>query len=286
MTDSGVTRIELMMNTDHVRALGPYVLARPLDASPFGERWLARHVELHSDWTLHAFGPLLDKHERVMVLSWLETMELLHHPHLPDIRRVVDPNSGRVWAAEPYLGNEDGLLTFARLVELKGGRMPPHEVGRAMTHILDAMRVAHAEGLCHGSISASELLVDRHGSITIDLYGLRSRMQGWITADPELVRDEVRSVAMLGYWALTGLEAEEPRIRAGRLVRRLDRAWDDWFESALDPAGGFETASEAIESLPIPSREAEMEHRSKAAKAVLHRLRTAWSLGASAPARD
>lgn len=286
MTDSGVKRIELMMDTDHVRALGPYVLARPMDASAFGERWLARHAESHSDWTLHAFGPLFDKHERVMVLSWLETMESLDHSHLPDIRRIVDPNSGRVWAAEPFLGNEDGLLSFARLVDLKGGRMPPHEVGRAMTHILEAVRVAHAEGLCHGTMSASDLLVDRHGSITIDLYGLRRRMDGLITADPEIVRDEVRSVAMLGYWALTGLEAEEPRIRAGRLVRRLDRAWDDWFELALDPAGGFESASEAIESLPVPGRDVETETRPGAAKAVLNRLKTAWSLGASAPFQD
>lgn len=277
MAGSDVTRIDLMMDHDHVRALGPFVLARPLEPSPFGERWLARHGELHSDWTLHAFGPLFDKRERVMVLSWLETMESVGHPHLPEIRRVVDPNSGRVWAGEPFLGNEDGLLTLERLVGLKGGRMPPHEVGRAMVHILDAVQYAHATGLCHGVVTPSDLLVDRHGSITIDLYGLRRRMDGLISADAEVVRDEVRSIAMVGYWALTGLEAEEPRIRAGRLVRRLDRGWDDWFELALDPAGGFESAEEAIASLPTVTRDAALEAKPGAARAVLHRLRSAWA---------
>ncbi len=285
MTGSGVTGIDSMMENDHVRVLGPFVLARPLEPSPFGERWLARHGESHSDWTLHAFGPLMDKRERVMVLSWLETMEAVRHAHLPQIRREIEPGSGRVWAAEPFLGNEDGLFSLARLVELKGGRMPPHEVGRAMTHVLDACRFAHDHGVCHGEINWTELLVDRHGSITIDLYGLRRRMNGLLTTEREVVRDEVRSVAMIGYRALTGLEAEEPRIRAARLVRRLDRAWDEWFEEALDPAGGFESAAAAIEALPTPMREMESESRPSAAFAVLNRLRTAWS-SSSTPVQD
>ncbi|KAA0214295.1 MAG: hypothetical protein DYG94_07745 [Leptolyngbya sp. PLA3] len=285
MTGSGVTGIDSMIENEHARALGPFVLARPLEPSPFGERWLARHGESHSDWTLHAFGPLMDKRERVMVLSWLETMESVRHAHLPQIRRETEPGSGRVWAAEPFLGNEDGLLSLARLVELKGGRMPPHEVGRAMTHVLDGCRFAHDHGFCHGVIGWNELLVDRHGSITIDLYGLRRRLDGLLTSDREVVRDEVRSVAMIGYRALTGLEAEEPRIRAARLVRRLDRAWDEWFEAALDPAGGFESASAAIEALPTAMREAETESRPSAALAVLNRLRTAWS-SSSTPVQD
>lgn len=271
-----------MMHNDHVRAVGPYVLARPLEPSPHGERWLACHSQTQTDWILHEFGPLLDKCERVMVLSWLETMETIEHAHLPKIRRVIDPGSSRIWAAEPFLGSEDGLLTFGRLVDLKGGRMPPHEVERAMLHILDAVRYAHARGLCHGPIGPRDLLVDRHGSITIDLYGLRRRVEGLVACDAELVRDEVRSVAMLGYWALTGLEAEEPRIRAGRLVRRLDRAWDDWFELALDPASGFSSAEEAIAALPSSKRAVEPETRPSGARTVIERLRTAWSIGSAA----
>jgi serine/threonine protein kinase len=264
-----------MTQVDHVRAVGPFHLARPLEPSDFGARWLARHIEQQTDWTLHEFGPVLEKSERVMVLSWLECAESWDQAHLPAIRRIDNPYSSAIWAAEPFFGSEDGLLTLERLIGLKGGRMSPHEVERAMAHVFDAMRYAHARGVCHGPATADELLIDRHGSVTVDLFGLKRRMAGLVEMDEEIVRDEVRSVAMIGYRALTGLPAEEPRIRASRLVKRLDRVWDEWFDSALDPALGFASADEAIAALPSQSGVVESVVRSGAARAMLDRLKTA-----------
>ncbi len=278
-----------MIPNDDVRAVGPYQLARLLESSSFGDRWLAQHEEHHTDWIIHRFAPSLDKGLRVLLLSWMESAELFSHAHLPSITRVSGglrgielggSESGGIWAAEPYLGNEDGLLTVDRLVELKGGRMSAPETERVLLHTLDAMRFAHGLGICHGHLVASDLLVDRHGSITLDLYGLRRRLDGLLELDPEVVLDEVRSVAMIGYWALTGLEAEEPRIRASQLVRRLDRSWDEWFEVALDPAGGFSTAADALAALPSNgSRSARqvVEPKPNPARSVFERLRTAWS---------
>ncbi|MBX3322857.1 MAG: hypothetical protein KF757_07680 [Phycisphaeraceae bacterium] len=272
-----------MTHIDHVRAVGPFHIARSLDDSPFGARWLARHAEQQTDWTLHEFGPVLEKSERVMVLSWLESVEPFEHSHLPAIRRVVHPYSTSVWAVEPFFGSEDGLLGLQRLVELKGGRMSPNEVERALMHILDAIRYAHERGICHGPISIREILVDRHGSVTIDLYGLRRRMDRLVEMDEEIVRDEVRSAAMIGYWALTGLPAEEPRIRATRLVRRLDRVWDDWFEMALDPAIGFASALDAIQALPSQPETPEGVVRAGPARIMIERLRTAVRVNPRTP---
>ncbi len=276
-----------MISQDPLRVVGPYQLVRPLESSPFGERWLAQHEENHDDWVIHAFAPHLDKGLRVLLLSWIETLESFSHAHLPSIRRVIDPAAFEgercIWAAEPYLGNEDGLLTIDRLVKLKGGRMSPAETERVLLHALDAIRCAHERGLCNGPLMGSDLFVDRHGSITIELYGLQRRLDGLLEVDPEVVLDEIRSVAMIGYWVLTGLEAEEPRIRASRLVRRLDRAWDEWFEVALDPAGGFSTASDALAALPSLGGRPEIESKAGTARVVLDRLRSAWSGTAETP---
>jgi len=270
-----------MISPGEAQAVGPFQLTRLLDPSPFGDRWLAHHDEHHTDWIIHGFGPHMNKSARVLLLSWLEAAGSFSHAHLPSIQRVVDRERGNdeewIWAAEPYLGSEDGLLTVDRLVDLKGGRMSPAETERVLLHALDAMRFAHDLGVCHGPITASDLLIDRHGSITIDLYGLRRRLNGVLELDPEVVLDEVRSVAMIGYWVMTGLEAEEPRILASRLIRRLDRAWDDWFEVALDPASGFSTARDALAALPSIGSRQVVEVKPGSARGVLERLRTAWS---------
>lgn len=264
-----------MTQFDHVRGVGPFELARPMDRCVLGQRWLARHVEQQTDWMLIEFGPVLDKFERVMVLSWLDAMDEFVHPHLPAIRRVVNPYSGSIWAAEPFFGSEDGLLTLGQLVELKGGRMPAAEAERALSHMLDAMRYAHERGVCHGPLCSREVLVDRHGSLSLDLYGLGRRMSGLIGVDEEIVRDEIRSAAMMGYWALTGLAAEEPLIKPSRLVRKLEKAWDEWFEAALDPAFGFSSAAEASAALPSAEAGAEVSLRPGAARVMLDRLRLA-----------
>lgn len=273
-----------MISIDDVRTVGPFQLVRSLEPSPFGQRWLAQHNQNHADWIVHSFCTQMDKGLRVLLLSWIEAAGSFSHAHLPSIKLIADGPEVEgprcIWSAEPYLGNEDGLLTIDRLVKLKGGRMSPAETERVLLHTLDAMRFAHELGICHGLLLGSDLLVDRHGSITIDLYGLRRRLEGKLELNAEAVLDEIRSVAMIGYSALTGLEAEEPRIKATRLVRRLDRSWDEWFEVALDPAGGFSTASEALSALPSIGIRPVIETKPGAARVVLHRLRTAWS-GAS-----
>jgi hypothetical protein len=95
------------------------------------------------------------------------------------------------------------------------------------------------------------------------------------TAASEVIRDEVRSLVGLGYWLLTGLPAEDPRIEAGRLIPRLDRRWDDWFNEGLDPLGGFATAGETLAGLPGIRRGVEGRERVGPVRTVLGRMRRA-----------
>lgn len=232
------------------RQFGPYRFVRALEPSDLAMRWLALHVRAQTSHMLHEFELASDRSERRRLLNALDALSTLSHPHFLQIERYALNHSGRVCVVTPYPGHQDGLLTLDRLLEAKGGRMSPYEAERAVLQILDAAAFAHHLGYCHGPVRPEEVLVDRHGSVAIEHYGLRRRLAGLDGANQELIRDEVRSVVEIAYCLVTGLFPDEPHIRAARLVKRLPRAWDEWFEVGLDASGGFDSADAAVSQLP------------------------------------
>ncbi|MFG0259162.1 MAG: hypothetical protein ACF8LK_02325, partial [Phycisphaerales bacterium JB041] len=115
-------------------------------------------------------------------------------------------------------------------------------------------------------------LVDRHGSLLIELYGVARALAGLEGMNGELVRDEVRSVVEIAYRLLTGIEADEPRIPVGRLVKRIPRGFEQWVETGLDPTGGYQTAQDAIDALA----ESKAEPETSRVRTVLGRF-ASWS---------
>jgi hypothetical protein len=123
-----------------------------------------------------------------------------------------------------------------------------------------------------------EILVDRRGSLLVELYGVARAMDTLARPSLETLRDEVRSVVEIGYQLVTGLRAEHPLIPAGRLVRKLDAGWDQWLARGLDPSGGFDSADGALAALPGARPNVEV---SNSARSVLALLRPATPLGQS-----
>lgn len=242
-------------STKEPARFGPYVLVRELSHGPAGERWLALHERDHSSHVVHRASARHDRGSQKRFFDSMERLSTLSHPHLLPIESYAVCPAGRATLVTPYTGNQSGLVTLGSLVELKGGRLSPTEADRALTHVLEGIDYAHRSGIGHGPVSAERVLVDRHGRAAIELYGLERSLRGGLGADAELVRDEVRSVAEIGYRLITGLGAEEPRIAAGRLVKKLSPAWDEWFERGLDGVAGFGSAAEAIEALPSSRRD-------------------------------
>ncbi len=253
-------------------SLGPYVLVRQLTDGRLGERWLALHERSQTSHTLHRFAPCHDKAEQRRLLEAFETLSAFRHGHVLPIGEFSFAGDGRGWLVTPYSGNQEGLVTLADVLEAKGGQLGPYEAERAVAHLLEAFGAAHAVGLHHGPLSIDEVLVDRHGRVMIELFGLARRLQGLDRGNTELIRDEIGSVAQLAYRLLTGLGADEPRIAAGRLNRRLTRAWDEWLEAGLDPSGGFESATAALGALP--SARTDGEPREVTVRTVIGRLRS------------
>ena len=235
--------------------IGPYRLARRLEAGPVGERWLAFNEREQTSHVAHRLKLAGGAGARRFASS-LEAISSLCHPHLLPVEQYTLGSANTGWIVTPFTGSHDGLVTLAGLLRDKGGRMQPLEVERALTQLLEALEYAHGLGFFHDEIRADEVLVDRRGSLAIELYGLRRRLAG-LGGRPatEVGRDEVRSLIGIGYELLTGMPAEEPRIEASRLIPRLDHRWDEFFAEGLDPLAGYLNAGEALANLPSVKRE-------------------------------
>lgn len=250
--------------------LGPYILIRPLAEMAHAVRWLAYHEVNQSSHVVYRFPVCHDNSERRRFLSAVQAAGRVSHPHILRIEQFAFDASGAAWVVTPYLGDVEGIISLQRLLRAKGGSMVPSEAGRAVEQLLGACHAAHGAKLYHGPIRMDDVLVDRNGSLAIELYGMSRLLRGLVGGNEELVRDEVRSVVEIAYQLVTALSAEEPLIPAGRLVKRLDPRWDRWFEIGLDPTDGFATTEDALKHLP--SRPLEPVVNGPGVRSVLEKL--------------
>lgn len=256
--------------------IGPYLFLQQIERGRLADRWLAVHERDDTTFVVHRFEMSRDRLEQRRFVAGVESLAGLDHPHvLPVVEYSLGSAvAGNAWIVTPYTGNQDGLITLQRLVREKGGRMAPIEAERAMVQLLDGTEYCHAEGRVHGAVALDDVLVDRRGSLQVELYGLGRAlgMNDAAGSRPEAERDEVRSIVELGYRLITGLPADEPRIPAGRLSPRPPRHLEDWLEMGLDPVSGFATATEALAAL----READEElfgGRPSPVRAVIGRVK-------------
>jgi serine/threonine protein kinase len=230
--------------------LGPYILMRPLAEMGLATRWLALHELTQSSHVIYRFPVCHDNSERRRFLSAVRAASAVSHPHILKVEQFAFDPVGGAWVVTPYMGDIEGIMHMSRLLRAKGGSMSPSEAGRAVEQLLEASATAHAAKLHHGPVRMEDVLVDRHGSLVVELYGMSRLLRGLTIGNEELVRDEVRSIVEIGYQLITALRAEEPLIPAGRLVKKLDPRWDAWFDTGLDPTSGFATAADALAALP------------------------------------
>lgn len=230
--------------------LGHFRIIRALRACEHGDRFLAVDQHSNENVTLYRLPIPQEPSERRRLLAAVERLATFNPPHALPLRTYTMSANDSLWLASPFTGNHEGLVLLSDLIELRGGPLSSVEVGHAVSQTLEVVLAAHREGLSHGPLELEQIQIDRRGSVHVELYGLARLRDGLSPANDLLIRDELRSVVCLAYTLLTGMTACEPRIRASRLIKKLDRSWDQWIEHGLDPFGGFATAEEAIAALP------------------------------------
>lgn len=252
------------LQTRTTTPFGAFTLTRKLKPGVFGERYLALHTRALTSHTVALMGgdasglPMAEYVEPARFLEVMDRAATLNHPHILKIEHYDVDSSGRPYCVTPYTGDRDGLLTLGLLLRQKGGIMSLPETKRAAEQLLGAMAYAHNAGCPHGPLGIDDVLVDRSGSIKLELYGV-VRMLGHPENDAaEQQRREVASAMAIIYQLLTGLRYEEPLIRPGRVIAGLHRSWDDLFATGLGEPG-FASGAHALSVL----RQCEIEPQSR-----------------------
>ncbi|MBO6740139.1 MAG: protein kinase family protein [Phycisphaerales bacterium] len=229
---------------------GPFKIIRPLGSTRGVERFVVLCNKTDTNRLLYRF-PIQPNHQhRRALFDQMVALSMLDHPHLLKIESASYDDRGRLCMISPYPGNHEGLVTLADLLGQHGGRFTIHEAARAIEHLLSASAYAHARGIIHGAITPEQILVDRFGSTQIELYAHPPKSRSSTAQSQSLLTDEIRSIAELGYKLITGLDVSADRISPTRVLKRLDRNWDTWFDLGLDPLDGFENATHALNALP------------------------------------
>lgn len=212
----------------------------------FGHRWLASAGVESPTKVIYLVRPTSQTtrehaHERLLRIAAGAV------PHALAIEAVEPATAGGgLWIVCPYTGSADGLLTLGRLLADKHeGRMELDEARRAAGQLLTALDGSHMRRVPHGAIVMDDVLVDRHGSVQIELLGVGAALSGIETLD---VKGEVRSVVKCVFEMITGVQATGPSsvLRAPGLTR----PWRAWLSKGLRFEGGFESAARALATLP------------------------------------
>lgn len=245
----------LGVTTPPTEQLGPYLLLRRLAPCPLAERWLALHGHTHSSHVLYRFAACRDRASQRRFVVAAQRISQFQHAHALTLDEFAFDLAGRPWGVTVYTGDADGLVTVERLLRTKGGRMTAEEARLGLLHLLEASAAAHDTDLAHGRVSPSSVLVDRSGRLRIELYGLTESLYAARDPRPQVIRDEVRSIAEIGYQMLSGLRVDEPFIPPRRVLEDLPLDWDRWFRHALvggmgGRTGGFTSARQALAALP------------------------------------
>ena len=277
-SDGRRQRKTLMDECEQRLTLGAYEIVRELEPCAISRRWFAVHARHQTSHVLYELSACRDRSVERRFVAAVQSLAELDHAHILRVESLTFSRN-EPWLVTPYTGNQEGLVTLSTLARAKGGLMSGAEAARALVQLLAALQYAQENNHSHGPISMDEVLVDRRGSVSIELFGLRRALSGLGAGNAELRTDEVRSLVEMGYQLVTGRAAEEPRIAACKLVRSLDRRWDDWFETGLDPLGGFQSAAEALEAFPTRSAPAEGRVRVGAVKVVIRRVRSVLRQG-------
>lgn len=227
---------------------GPYRLIRPLSPLPGWERWIALHEWDDTDHVIYRHASVHDSAERRRLLESVEPVAQVSHAHLLAVEAYSFDEQDHLCLVTPYTGNQEGLVTLADLVDRRSGRLEAPEVARSVAHLLEAVGAGRAGGLSHGPLDPARILVDRRGSLRIELFGLP--LAAALEREVFTESDEVRSVAEMAVWLLTGLRQDVAPLNLSRIAGRAAKPWEAWVQAALDPVVPFDDAASALEALP------------------------------------
>ncbi|MFI7700891.1 serine/threonine-protein kinase [Nonomuraea sp. NPDC049480] len=162
------------------RLAGRYSLSHPLGAGGMGKVWLARDEMLDRDvavkeLTLPEGMPPKEQADSVKrAVREAQATARLRHPGIVALHDVVVEHE-RPWLVMELLRGR----TLAETVR-EFGPMPPHHAARIGADVLEALSVAHAQGLQHRDVKPGNVFLTDSGRVVLTDFGI-ARQEGQAT---------------------------------------------------------------------------------------------------------
>jgi len=161
--------------------IGPYRVERRLGSGGFGEIFAARDADGRAVAVKRMRRELALRAEAILRFEReIEVVRRIRHPNLVDILGVGDD-------VAPYFAME--LLHGADLARhlRQVGRLSPAEALEVLVPVGHALTAAHAEGVVHRDLKASNVFLDRHRVVLLD-FGVAKLLDD---SGPQLTRSHI-----------------------------------------------------------------------------------------------
>lgn len=245
-------------------AFGPYVITRELPPSRVGKRLLAVHERDRTSHVVHvlSIGASRSQQRRGLarVEAWARSTKGI--PSTLGVQCWSLWTHGKLALVTPYTGSSQGLVTLETLLAGRGGRLPLTEGVRAITPLLSTLRESQARGVAHGPLSMGEILVDQHGQVCVEHFGLVVALSGQASDEAgersRFVGQEVASLASIAVRLVVGRTPGEAWADAkANSPAAAEAAVAAWVRGFVLGGAAVATATAAGEALVALLRECE-----------------------------
>ncbi|MBS0198693.1 MAG: hypothetical protein JSR77_18250 [Planctomycetes bacterium] len=215
--------------------LGPGLIAR---------RWIALSdatATNHLVYSLHGCRARGRIRRVLDAAQQLSTLPKTASSHTLDIVTAACCANRGVFLVTEYPGDNVGLVTLGTTANQRRAVLRGAGLRHAVQQIFEAVGFLHENGVCDGSILPERVIIDRRGSLLLELPGLWAKVAGF-ELNAETKRADVRATMEVcrGLWeSCEGSEAE------------FTEGWRDWLNKGLERPCGYASAAEATAAMPV-----------------------------------
>ncbi len=216
-----------------------------------GTLWKACNIHTNHELAVMRPHPKYFKNQadRESFIKQIVSSHKLSHPNIVKIEHIDKDEAGLYYIMEYVEGR-----TLEELVDSSDNGLPLEQVNRFVLDICHALQYAHGEGIVHGDINPSNILIDKIGNAKLVNIGLAGFVKYKIQADhqfpfsastisdfayiaPEQIEDnkpadmlsDQYSLAVVIYYMLTGKKPKTIRLEQlpVPIIKILSKALDE-----------------------------------------------------------